>query len=480
MSETAVVDRALRLSYAELEARTNGLAHVLQDLGAAPAARVAALLPNCLEYFETGLAAAKVRCAFIPVNWHLKAEELGYVLADSGAAVLVADPALAEYVEAAREQHPNCAVVWRGVEYDELIAAAGTAPLEDAWRTPAWMFYTSGTTGRPKGVVHGEPDGSVMAMAQDGLIAMWGFRGDDVHLLSGPGYHAGPGGYAFMHLYAGATVVVLPEWDAAEWCRLVEQERVTTTFLTPAHLIRLLEMDLDAYDLGTLRHVIHAGAPCPEPVKRRFLDALPACDVAELYGASEGGVTRISRAEWLARPGSVGQPWPGVGVRIADADDPSRLLPTGADGVIWVTPAGGRTFWYHGDDAKTHEAWHDGAFTVGDVGHLDEDGYLYVTDRISDLVLWGGVNIYPREIEEVLHTHPAVVDCAVLGVPDERHGEVLKAIVELRAPATADELREHVRARLADFKVPTYVDVVDTLPRDPNGKVLKRRLKETS
>jgi long-chain acyl-CoA synthetase len=244
-------------------------------------------------------------------------------------------------------------------------------------------------------------------------------------------------------------------------------------------MIRILEVGDDAlatYDLSSLRLVIHAGAPCPVDVKRRILDLLPHTDVSELYGASEGGVSRITAAEWRERPGSVGKTWPGVEVRILSEDGAER--PAGEDGLIYVRPAGGRRFHYHGDEDKTAGAWRDDAFTVGDIGHVDGDGYLYITDRASDMVLWGGVNVYPREIEEVLHQHPAVVDCAVFGVPDERYGEALKAVVETRTPVAADELKAYLAEHLADFKVPTHLDLVGTLPRDPNGKVLKRFLRE--
>jgi long-chain acyl-CoA synthetase len=187
-------------------------------------------------------------------------------------------------------------------------------------------------------------------------------------------------------------------------------------------------------------------------------------------------VSRISAAEWRERPGSVGQTWPGVEVRILGED--RAELPVGADGLIYVRPAGGRRFHYHGDEAKTADAWLEDAFTVGDIGHVDADGFLYITDRANDMLLWGGVNIYPREIENALHAHPAVVDCAVFGVPDDRYGEALKAVVETRAPVTVDEMKAHVATHLADFKVPKYVELVGTLPRDPNGKVLKRFLRE--
>jgi long-chain acyl-CoA synthetase len=258
-------------------------------------------------------------------------------------------------------------------------------------------------------------------------------------------------------------------WDARDWLRLVDAHRVTTTFMTPSHFIRILEVPEEeraGYDLSSLRLVIHGAAPCPVDVKRRFIAAVPSADVYELYGASEGGATRISSTEWLERPGSVGKPWPGVDVKVDD------------EGVIWIRPPGGVGFRYHNDPEKTAAAWEGEYFTVGDMGRIDEDGYLYITDRKTDMVIRGGVNIYPREIEDVLHLHAAVVDCAVVGIPDDRYGEVLKALVEVRTPVSGDELAAHVRTHLADFKCPEIWDFVDALPRDAAGKVRKRLLRD--
>jgi long-chain acyl-CoA synthetase len=250
--------------------------------------------------------------------------------------------------------------------------------------------------------------------------------------------------------------------------------------MVPSHFVRLLEVpepERRRRDLSSLRLVVHGAAPCPIGVKRRIMDALAPAEIWELYGASEGGATRISPREWLEHPGSVGLPWPGVSVRILDPD--GRQQPAGATGLVYIAPPGGARFRYHNDAAKTAGAWRDDAFTVGDVGHLDEDGYLYITDRASDMVIRGGVNVYPREAEEVLYAHPAVVDCAVFGVPDRVLGERLKAVVEVRAPGvTAAELIAHCRTSLAGFKCPEIVEIVETLPRDPNGKVRKRLLRD--
>jgi len=222
---------------------------------------------------------------------------------------------------------------------------------------------------------------------------------------------------------------------------------------------------------------VHGAAPCPVPVKRRMIEWLGplGCEIHELYGASEGGATKIGPEEWLSKPGSVGKPWPNIEVRVLD-DDGNRV-PAGKPGSIYITPMSGR-FQYRNDPAKTAEAWRDDAFTVGDIGYLDDDGYLFITDRKSDMVLWGGVNIAPREVEEVLYAHSGVVDCAVFGVPDERSGERLKAMVEARSGVTVDELTAFVQQRLADYKVPMDWELVDELPRDSAGKVRKRFLRD--
>jgi long-chain acyl-CoA synthetase len=468
------------VTYAELDDRTTRAASVLADRGVGPGDRVAIMLPNSVEFFEVWAAASKLQASIVPVNWHLKTDELAYLLADSAARALVAHVDLAEHVEPAVAANPGCAVLVVGDGYEAEVAAVPAAqPAIELVGLGPPVFYTSGTTGRPKGVVHSTVvDAATAGRMIEGQIALWGWTSDDVYILSGPAYHAGPGGWTMAALYVGAPTVVLATFDARAWLRLVDRHRVTCSFVVPAHFIRILEVPVEErarFDLSSLRILVHAGAPCPISVKRRIIDALP-CEIAELYGASEGGATRISMAEWLERPGSVGTPWPGVEVRILDGD--GRPVPTGETGLVYVRPPGGAGFRYHDDPEKTGAAWREDAFTVGDVGHLDADGYLYLTDRASDMVIRGGVNVYPREIEEVLYQHPAVVDCAVFGVPDERLGEQLHAVVEARTAVDVDELRAHCVAHLADFKVPTTFELVDELPRQPNGKVLKRVLRD--
>jgi long-chain acyl-CoA synthetase len=471
-------------SFAQYDERTSRLAHALAARGVGAGDRVAIMLPNGFEFFEVWGAAAKLDASVVLVNWHLKTAELSYILGDSGARLLVAHRDLREHFGPALDANRGCALLVVGeVGNDDYEAAIAATPSQaasrvlDALASP--IFYTSGTTGRPKGVVHGPPDPAAAIRNMHGQIMLWGWTQDDVYILSGPAYHAGPGGFVMAALVVGAPTVILPDWDSRAWLQLVDRHRVTISFMVPAHFIRILELPADErarYDVSSLRLIVHAGAPCPIPVKRRIIDALAPGAIWELYGMSEGGATRISPDEWLARPGSVGTPWPGHEVHILD-DDGNEVRP-GEQGLVYVAPAGGHRFHYHEDPEKTSAAWHESWFTVGDVGYLDDDGYLFLTDRAADMVIRGGVNIYPREIEDALHEHPAVVDCAVFGVPDERLGEQLVAVVEPRAPVEPDELREFCRARLADFKVPAVVELVEELPRQPNGKVLKRMLRE--
>jgi long-chain acyl-CoA synthetase len=485
-----ILDGTVR-SYGELEERATRLARALAADGIGPEDRVAIMLPNGFEFFETWAAVTLLNASVVLINWHLKADELAYILTDSGAKVLVAHADLEEFCQAALDLVPGCtALMVGGVQGDreedyEATIAASEPTLEGIDGVVALVglgspiFYTSGTTGRPKGVVHGRPDPEASARNMEGQAALWSWTSDDTYILSGPAYHAGPGGWAMTALYVGAPTVILPAFDPLEWLRLVDAHRVSCSFMVPSHFIRILEVAPEAraaLDHSSLRLIAHAGAPCPVVVKRRIIEALAPCEIAELYGMSEGGATRISMAEWLERPGSVGAPWPGVEVRILD--ETGEPVPVGETGLIYVKPPGGMRFEYHDDPEKTASVWADDAFSVGDVGHLDADGYLFLTDRAADMVIRGGVNIYPREIEEVLYEHPSVVDCAVFGIPDDRLGERLHAVVEVRDIVDVDVLRDHCREHLADFKVPASFELVGKLPRQPNGKVLKRLLRE--
>jgi long-chain acyl-CoA synthetase len=472
-------DRAL--THAELSQRAGRCQAVIAAAGAGPGDRVAAMLPNGIEFFEFSLGAARAGCGVVPINWHLKSDEVSWLLRDSGARVLAVHRDFADTArQALGADAPTVVLVVGGTgadSYEAAVAGASPAAEDGAPAWPEYVYYTSGTTGRPRGVERDRPPAD-SAQIHAGLAAMWGITGQDVWLACSPLYHAA-NSYCFTTLAQGGTVVVQERWDTREWLALVERHRVTACFMVPAHFIRLLEVpaaERDRHVLSSLRLVLHAAAPCPVPVKWQALDALPSAQVWEFYGATEGGATRISPDEWREHPGSVGRPWPGVEIRILDDDGGPR--PPGQPGLIYVRPAGDSRFHYRNDAEKTGSAWRDGAFTVGDVGYLDADGYLYITDRASDMVIRGGVTTYPARTDPALHRHPLVVDCAVFGVPDERSGEELKALVETREPVEVAVLVEFLRSQLADYKVPRHVEIVATLPRDPTGKVLKRRLRD--
>jgi long-chain acyl-CoA synthetase len=478
----AVLVDGEQLTYAELDRRSAALAQVMVARGVSTDDPVAVMLPNGFEIIETGIATAKAGAAFLPVNWHLGPDEVGWILSDSGTRLLVSHVELADTARKALAHAPDCGLVLVGDDspdgYEALIGNApeGDPPVESR-ASLSYRFYTSGTTGRPRGVERDNAVDDRTGASTRRVLQMWGMTADDVFLATGPIYHAA-GSYAFLSIHAGSTVSVLPKFDGKSWLEAVDRDRVTVTLMVPAHFIRVLEVpqeEWEEFDQSSIRLVLHAAAPCPISVKRRILDALPSAEIWEFYGASEGGVSRISSAEWRERPGSVGRPWPGVKVTIRDDD--GNVLDDGETGLVYMTSPGGR-FSYHKDPSKTDAAWLGDTYTLGDVGHLDPDGYLYLTDRAADVVIRGGVNIYPAEIEQALATHPAVVDCAVFGVPDARSGESLRALVELRTPTDAADLIEHCRAHLAVYKCPQEIIEVPELPRDPSGKVRKRQLRD--
>jgi long-chain acyl-CoA synthetase len=459
-------------TYAQLDDRARRVADVLARLGVADGDRVGVMLPNGFEWFEVVHGAGRLGAVAVPVNIHFKAAEAGWVLSDSGCKAVVVAPELVESLA----EVPSLPKLVVGEGYEEALDGARAHP-GDGW--PTTMVYTSGTTGRPKGVVPGGDDLRRTAAGMAGMGERWGFGADEVHLLVGPAYHSGPAAFAQTHLALGATVVIMPRWDAESCLALIQEHQVTNTHMVPSNFIRILDLDEGTrarYDLSSLRVVLHAAAPCPVPVKRSFMELVGPDKVFEYFGATEGGGTAITPQEWLAHPGSVGRAIGGNEIVILD--DEGKVLGPGQVGLVYMRPASA-PFRYHRDDDKTSAAFKDGRFTVGDMGYLDEEGYLYLTDRRADMVITGGVNVYPREIEDVLYLHPDVADCAVFGVPDERWGEALKAVVQPRAGTslTADDVVAWCRDRLADYKRPRHVEFVAELPRDPNGKIAKHRLR---
>jgi long-chain acyl-CoA synthetase len=479
----AIICNDVVCTYAELDDNANRLARVLASRGVARDERVAVVLPNSIEWFEATVAIARLGAQLVPVNWHLKPDELAWILSDSDARALLTHVDLADIASTAIAEVPACSLLVVGDDFEAALAAEPAEPLAGAGSpAPSIVLYTSGTTGRPKGVMH---ERDTTTRSRTVLSDLWGFNADDVHLLVGPAYHGAPWSMAFTHLTLGATLVVLPRWNAHNFLDVVARHRVTNTFMVPTHFSRLFELPDDvlaARDFSSLRIVLHSAAACPLAVKRRAIELFAPAPVWEFYGFSEGGrVTRIGPDEWLEHPGSVGRAIDGVYLTILDHN--GIELPPGEIGWIYAVPAHGDRFVYRNNPeataAVTARTSGGDAVTGGDIGFLDDDGYLYITDRSAELVVRGGVNIYPSESEHALHEHPAVVDCAAFGVPDAVYGEHLVALVEVTdgADVTPEELLAHCRARIADYKCPEELRIVDSLPRDPNGKVRKADLR---
>ena len=479
------------VSYAELAARADQYGRGLQALGLRPGDCVAGMLPNSTEALALFFAAIQTGLYVVPVNWHLAAAEVAYILSDSGAAAFVAHERFAAVAAEAAEL--------AGIKEDARFAAGeipGFAALAalgaDSTGRPeprtagAPMVYTSGTSGRPKGVrraLTGEdPDQPPMAAGWFfGIFSLAPFDGN-VHLCCSPLYHTAVLNFATISLQVGHPVILMDRFDAEELLELVEKHRVTHSHMVPTQFRRLLALPIktrDRYDVSSWRCAIHSAAPCPPDVKRQMLDWWGPV-VTEYYAASEGGGTVITGSQWLARPGSVGLPWPGSQVLILD--DEGNDVPAGQTGLVYMK-MGASTFDYYKDEAKTLASRARGMFTVGDIGYLDADGYLFICDRMSDMIISGGVNIYPAEIESALAAHPAVGDVAVFGIPHEEWGEEIKAVVQAApgaepGPALTAELLAFLDGRLARFKLPRTIDYVPELPRDPNGKLYKRRLRD--
>jgi long-chain acyl-CoA synthetase len=493
----ALVDDYGATSWRDFDTRVDRLIHALRGAGLRSGDTFAVLSGNRRELYELMAAAAHASWRFVPVNWHWSAEEIAYVLSNSDSVALLADGRFADLAAASTARDDGPPLRLRALigaqregfaDYEALLAAAPSGPADEVGLGGP-MFYTSGTTGRPKGVKSslfalGAPAG-VLKLAGASLSNAMGLPQDGTALVVGPAYHSAQWAFSFLPLLAGQSVVMRHRFDPAETLALIDRHRVTNTHLVPTQFVRLLRLDDAArarFDGQSLAAVWHGAAPCPPEVKRRMI-AWWGPKIFEYYGSTEGSiVTHIDSRAWLERPGSVGRPVGSIELRIV-RDDGSLAGP-GEEGQIYFKSRQGADFEYHKDPEKTKAAHLEpGIFTTGDVGYVDAEGYLYLCDRKIDMIISGGVNIYPAEIEGVLCDHPAVLDAAVFGIPDEEFGESVKAAVELapgqRAGAELEEsLVTYCRDRLAGYKAPRSIDFVETLPRHPTGKLYKRLLRD--
>jgi long-chain acyl-CoA synthetase len=501
----AVVDPdGTELSYGQFAADADRYAKGLQALGLRAGSCLAMMLPNSADALALFFAAFETGLYIVPVNWHLAAAEIAHILKDSGAEAFVAHERFGQAAVGAADLAGIAADARFGVgEVPGFTPLAGlgatvfprpTGPDRPpvpagppADRTAgAPMVYTSGTSGRPKGVRRPltGADPYDVPLASSGFFAVFGIKPFDghVHICCSPLYHTAVLNFSTISLQLGHPVVLMDKFDAEEMLRLISTYKCTHSHMVPTQFRRLLALPEDVrskYDVSSLRAMIHGAAPCPHEVKRKMLDWWGPV-VIEYYAASEGGGAVITGEEWLRKPGSVGKPWPYSEIKILDDD--KQELPAGDPGLVYMR-MGNSQFSYYNDEKKTEEARAGNLFTVGDIGYLDEDGYLYLHDRKSDMIISGGVNIYPAEVESELAVHPAVGDAAVFGIPHEEWGEEVKAVIEpapgyTPGPELTAELLDFLGGRVAKFKLPKSIDYVEKLPRQDNGKLYKRKLRD--
>jgi long-chain acyl-CoA synthetase len=473
----------------------------LAALGLGEGDVVAIMLRNEPAFLEAMLIARQAGCYSCPINWHYKADEAGYILRDCAARALIVHADLLRQIDggvpadchvivvepsrqtraAFRLTETQSALPAGATEYESWLAAA--APYAGPPRKIHGSIpYSSGTTGRPKGVIRQPPaDAQNYARMVEITQTALGIKPGMRTALVAPLYHSAPASYGMQSLLFGATVLIHERFDAERLLADIERHKLDRLYLVPTHFVRLLRLPDDVkrkYDLSSIEFVASTGSPCPPQVKQQMIDWWGPV-INESYASSEAGfITTLSSAEARTHPGSAGRPMPGADVRIMD--DEGRVLPPFEPGLIYCRQSAYPEFTYINRDADRRAIDRDGLVAVGDVGYFDRDGYLYICDRKSDMVISGGVNIYPAEIEAVLITMPGVADCAVFGIPDAEFGEALAAHVQPHngAPLEREAVRTFLKERIADYKVPRVVEFSEALPREESGKIFKRRLRD--
>lgn len=496
----AIVAGDLRRTWDEWNERACRLASYLRDrYGLKQGDRVAWMLPNSPAYYDLAFAAQKLGVGPVSVPYRLTGSEAAYIIADSDARVVLADADSARRLAEARDEidlpdenfivadgdSPRADALPHAVALEAAIAEGSPERFLFQGDRPAGpMVYTSGTTGKPKGAVRSMKgrDPMQIRMYHMGMTMALGFKpGNDVHLLCCPLYHSAPPIFANIAQVMGGRVVIMPKFDAEGALRLIAEEKVTSTFMVPTMLRRIAALPQevkDRYDTRSMKRLLTGGAPCPQDLKQKVMATFASPCLYEFYGSTETAVVTIIKPdEHEAKPGSCGKVVQGCEARVLDDD--GNELPTGEAGLLYVkNPL--IVSGYHKNDDATDAAMRDGFFCVGDVARFDEDGFCYLVDRKNDMIISGGVNIYPAEVEAELRKHPAIYDCGVFGVPNEEWGEEVKAVVQLNpgAELTEDALMDFLADRLAGFKRPRSVDFMAELPYSPTGKLLKKDLRK--
>jgi len=478
------------VTYGEMDATANRFARLLRAKGVGAGDSFALLMENNALYLQLVWGSQRSGAMMVPVSTRLTAPEIVYILEDAGAKLLMTSVRYAEVAERLRAECPECEVLVLGSgDADDLEAALAAQPAEaiEDQQLGMYMLYSSGTTGRPKGIrPNPPPDAGVLTPNPLVALAIMGAGmpadGGMIYLSPAPLYHAAPLGWCTTVHRLGGTIVVIERFEPEEALAAIEKYRVTDSQWVPTHFVRMLKLPEEVrarYDLSSLQRAIHAAAPCPVPVKQAMIDWWGPV-IIEYYAGSEGiGMTLIKSEDWLAHPGSVGKAIYGA-LHVCGPD--GSEVPAGEDGLIYfenqIMPS------YHNDPEKTAKATHAaGWMTLGDIGHVDEEGYLYLTDRKSHMIISGGVNIYPQEIENLLVTHPKVMDAAVIGAPDPDLGEQVVAVVQPLDMAEAgeafeEELRDFLAPQLSRVKMPRRFEFRAELPREANGKLYKRELRD--
>ncbi len=496
-----VLFEGLFLPTDELQQRAGRASAGLAAVGVGSGDTVALLMRNDVAFLEASLAAGRVGAAPVPINWHGTREEINYVLSDSRAKVLVAHSDLLAPLRPALPPSLHVRVVptpgTTRQAYHVNAELGDPGPAEDRWsewvETPAeepepvglsgaTMFYTSGTTGNPKGVRRVPPeDAGALVQSIFVQMAAIGVEPGARTAVTAPLYHSAPNAFALAAVGLGTYMVLESRFDPEGLLRLIEEQQLTHLYLVPTMFVRLLKLPeqvRSSYDLSSLKRVTHGAAPCPDHVKQAMIDWWGPI-VEEFYGGTEIGVVTASTSEeWLSHPGTVGRPLQGVTIKVLDPF--GEPVGVGEPGEVFARMAGFYDFEYENRPGAREEVGKDDLVTVGDIGYLDDDGFLYLCDRKRDMVISGGANIYPIEIEACLITMPGVRDVAVFGIPDEEFGEALAAVIEPEEGADIDRdaVRAFVRQRLAGFKVPRIVEFEQSLPREDSGKIFKRKLRE--